>query len=233
MSKHQKQVMVLALAAVVVVVAGGTQAWADPIRYDNPAGPGHFDWRALSSGDDIYLNILADAASQTGASGSGTFRQRCYEPAQTDIRRGGPSGEGPQLAFAPSGSSSNIFVVSAGDDIPTPGADGFASSSYIYNSSPQPGDPFTLFAAGEEAYVGVRFGEVGDTDVFQYGWIGVIPEWNTVDVGGVPTDTLVLDAFAWGYETEAGVPIEAGVPEPGTLALLAMGAVGVLSRRRR
>jgi hypothetical protein len=51
----------------------------------------------------------------------------------------------------------------------------------------------------------------------QFGWVGV-----TFDPG-----TPTLDAFAWGYETEVGVPIAAGAPEPATLAALALGAAAV------
>jgi hypothetical protein len=69
--------------------------------------------------------------------------------------------------------------------------------------------------------MGVRF---IDMDGYHYGWISVVRHGN---------DFLQLDfdAFAWGYETEPGVPIIAGIPAPGTLAALAFGAV--VTRRKR
>ena len=77
---------------------------------------------------------------------------------------------------------------------------------------------YTNLPEGVEPYLGIRFDLGGG---YQHSWLGVVhtgPE---------------LDAFAWGYETEVGVPIPAGVPEPGTLAALAVGAAALLGRRRR
>ena len=55
---------------------------------------------------------------------------------------------------------------------------------------------------------------------WHYGWIGVIRNAGN------------LQAFAWGYESDLNTPIAAGVPEPGTLAMLAFGAALALGRRR-
>ena len=82
--------------------------------------------------------------------------------------------------------------------------------SYAYAGSP--------FPEGVPLYLGVRF----NGPAWQYGWIGV-----------ERIDGNKLDAFAWGYETEPGVPIAAGAPEPGSLALLAFGAGALASRRRK
>ena len=59
------------------------------------------------------------------------------------------------------------------------------------------------------SYIGVR---ITLDDGVHYGWIR----------GG-----------SWGYETSAGVPIAAGVPEPSSIALLALGAVPLLRRNRK
>ena len=236
MSKHQKEVStgwrsfnpksairnpkwaVLAMAAVAVV-AGGTQAWADPIRYDNPAGPGHFVWYGADSSSPIGLEIISDAASQTGAfHGMGRFGQ-AFEPANGSSTVSGawPGGLGDGELEVGGAYGDSLLGVDAGTDIPSGLA--WRSTGYIW----YPGDPLYL-PLGEETYLGVNFQMEDGT---HYGWIGVemfLDETITA---------YWLDAFAWGYETDAGVPIAAGVPEPGTLALLAIGAVGVLSRRRR
>jgi hypothetical protein len=75
---------------------------------------------------------------------------------------------------------------------------------------------------GIEAYLGVQFEIEGET---HYGWILVDTPFL---VGGG-----VIKAFA--YESEAGVPIIAGVvPEPSAAALAALGILaGAVSRRRR
>jgi hypothetical protein len=74
------------------------------------------------------------------------------------------------------------------------------------------------FPSGVARYMGVRF---NDVDGYHYGWISVV------------RNGLDLDAFAWGYETEPGVPIIAGIPAPGTLAALAFGAVVTRRARKR
>jgi len=81
--------------------------------------------------------------------------------------------------------------------------------SYAYAGS--------TFPEGVPLYLGVRF----NGPAWQYGWIGV------ERISGSE-----LDAFAWGYETTPGVAIPAGIPEPGSLALLAFGALAVAGRRR-
>jgi len=75
-----------------------------------------------------------------------------------------------------------------------------------------------LLPAGEDTYLGVRLTIDGN---FHYGWVAV------------NRSGTYLDILAWGYETEAGVAIGAGVPTPGPLAVLAVGAAGVLTRKKR
>lgn len=90
--------------------------------------------------------------------------------------------------------------------------------------------------AGEtQKFVGVAFvlsaGASGPVPYpFHYGWIRLSAPstW--------PGSLTVVD---WAYETRAGVPILAGattggtVPEPGTLQVVALGAVGLIAWRRR
>lgn len=73
---------------------------------------------------------------------------------------------------------------------------------------------------GLPGYVGLTFSD--GTDAF-YGWAQV----------SVATDLASLKLIDFAYETEANTPIEAGaVPLPGSLALMATGAAGLLAYRR-
>jgi hypothetical protein len=70
-------------------------------------------------------------------------------------------------------------------------------------------------------YLGVEFEISGAT---HYGWL---------EIESAETFTFAL-VHRWAYETEPGVGIVAGIPEPGTGALVLVGAtLGLAARRRR
>lgn len=94
----------------------------------------------------------------------------------------------------------------------------FVFQSYDYYTGNYDSGNRGLLPAGEDVYLGVRLDIDGAT---HYGWIGVNRSGAFVDV------------FAWGYETTAGQAVGAGVPSPGAVGLLAVGAAGSLTRRKR
>jgi len=190
-----------AALAAIVAFAVPTQAEASPIRFDNPPGAGHFEWMPPL---DTYntLDLTLPAGDQPGLEGGpSTLRQD-------------RTSAGGQLTGAVDvhvGGLSDLFVIGLefGESIPT-GAP-WSNSGYIYYEGYDSELP-----EGETTYLGARL-DLGSG--YQYGWVEVVREWNG------------LHAFAWGYETDPGVPIPAGAPEPGTLALLAFGALAAVGRR--
>ena len=72
-----------------------------------------------------------------------------------------------------------------------------------------------------QGYAGFKF-NIGNG--VQYGWVSI-----TMD--GAPGDSFTLDSYAYG---DVGDTVFAGeVPEPGSLALLAVGGAGLLAWRKR
>lgn len=194
-----------ALILIVVTQLGAPDASAEAIRIDNPAGPGHFNW-AASLGQDRTLGIRLEPAFQPASDlRSDAFTTHLEESGGSEAH-GARGGEfqvgGPFDAF--------LIGVTFGTEIPS----GTLWQGLGYAYFPEFESPL---AEEQETYLGVRF--TIDAAI-HYGWIGV-------------TRTGAdLDAFAWGYETEPGVAIPAGIPEPGSLAMLALGATGLLARRR-
>ncbi len=203
-SRRKRAAQALAAGAAI---AAGTQAYASPVRFDNPppGNPAHFDW--ATAGAATGLDITQAPGSQpAGGSGPAVFDQyvdgdesfgTVYAPAGGGVQVGGYADwflwPVPPYTLIPSG-------VPWGD---------FGFVSYP--------DLGSLLPEGQRVYLGLRF-DPGDGT--HYGWMSVARE-------GVE-----LEAFAWGYETEAWVPIP-GYPEPGTLSLLAFGAAAATARRRR
>ena len=107
---------------------------------------------------------------------------------------------------------SNEAFLSANSFFVASGFDGENSQSQFVNAS---------------GFIGFRF-DVGNGDGFQYGW------FELTAAGDAPVNSFTLERYAFGT---AGQAVSTGqttaVPEPSSLSLLALGAVGVLSTRRR
>lgn len=72
-------------------------------------------------------------------------------------------------------------------------------------------------------YIGFRFQNEANGNQIHYGWAQIIND-------GLSTRKLV----AYAYDNVAGTAINAGaIPTPGSLALLALGAAGLVGRRRK
>ncbi len=86
-------------------------------------------------------------------------------------------------------------------------------------------------ANGGSGYAGFRIpASTANASGYDLGWIQLT--WLSSMGNGVPTELIAGD---WGLNTTPNMPIQAGVPEPGTMALslLALGASGILAWRKR
>ena len=203
--------------AAGAAIAGGTQAYAVPVAHVNPPGAGHFEWPSASPNEvDMQWLDLALSAQQQPPVGAAYGPTRISQVPSVYGFVGAPSGIVQTQVGGQLGYPIDLLGVSGGTPIPTPGA-GWNGTDYGAYLS-YPGYESTI-PEGATTYLGLRFNGPG----YQYGWIQVQRSGDS------------LDALAWGYETDPGVPVAAGagIPEPGTLAMLAVGAATMAGRRRR
>jgi hypothetical protein len=213
------------LLAAAAAIAAGTQAYGEVVMSINPAEgePGHFDWTL--SGDQlnplVWLDITRPSTDQGGLVGPSSVGQifGWFQPPsgyyfyEWNFTYGGAS-----VATGPDGYTRAFD----GGEIIDGAIGSFESAStHAYLRTYLYGYPKWYFT-GVPQYMAVRF---NDADGYHYGWIGVVGHYPGYD------SLLTFTAFAWGYETEPGVPIVAQIPAPGTLAALAFGAV--VTRRKR
>jgi hypothetical protein len=191
--------------AAGALIAGGTRAYAVPIMYINPPGPSHFNWAPTDS-RGISLDMQLPASGQDGLATSPSSFTQDLTISFGRVRGRQAGGElcvgGLYDAF--------LLGIPGGDLIPGGGL--WNGKGYTYYASYGAELP-----ENRPAFLGVRF-NLGSG--FQYGWIEILRTGRQ------------LDAVSWGYDTTPGVPVRAGFfPEPGTLALLALGAAAVCRRR--
>ena len=185
---------VKALAAAGAI-AGGTQAYAEPLRFDNPAHgeAGHFHWVGPIE-SYVWLDFANGADAQSVDRGPTTVGQRVFA-AYANLVGGGIYDE---VALQAGGDAYpyRYFALGlgAGALIPDAGTYWRSTPTYIYYAG-WPGPVNSMIPEGQAAYLGVKF-DVGNGT--QYGWIGVV------------RTGIELEAFAWGFESNVGVPIAAG-----------------------
>jgi hypothetical protein len=197
--------------ATAVAIAGGTHAYGEIVRHDNPQGPGEFYWPFN------VLDITLPADQQPGAWGGVSSSYQAYfsDFYPTFSYQTTYQGNGGMEIFS-RGFANRYAAPLDGGTVIGPGlADGafitgtvfeFAWDScelyyvgypcycyyYINCDSGYRG----ILPEGVETYLGVRF-DVGNGT--QYGWIKAVRNW------------VEVTALAWGYETQPGVPIVAGL----------------------
>jgi len=182
-----------ALAAAGAIGAG-TQAYAVPVRFENPphGEAGHFHWAYDMFFPGLWLDVQLPAGEQSSAAGASSLDHWFLGSGSTE--------EG-YLAGKWSGGANlqdlwpyyypQVVGVGAGESIPS----GFLWYSYGFTNFNYGGGYESLLPEGVPTYLGVRF-NLGAGN--QYGWIGVV------------RTGAQLEAFAWGHETDPGVPIAAG-----------------------
>lgn len=210
------------LIATAAAIASATTAMGESIRFDTAS----FSWTNSlldltlasdaqvygnpgdASGTSIYLDYFGDfyptfSYQHTYTSGGGA-----------EIFNGGFSyGYAKPLDFGTLiGPDLVDGQFSAGSSLD------FVWSAYDYYTGEPSNGNRGILPQGVDTYIGVRLDIDGAT---HYGWIGLNMH------GAHP------DVFAWGYETVAGVAVGAGVPAPGALGVLAVGAAGTLRRKKR
>lgn len=218
--KEQRKRAAKALAAAGAI-AGGTYAYAEPVCFENPphGEAGHFHWPSDATVHP-FLDITLPAVDQPGDYNDPTTVAH-------PLVRGGTCGRfysygvnGLRVqATAQSGYYTFALGLNAGDVIPNPSGictfyDDpfcFAASGFLH----YPG--YNYIEEGVAQYLGVTIGGPFCTyyDNCQYGWIGVV------------RTGAEFEAFAWGFESDPGVPIEAGDCGPDVPAVTGYGMIAM------
>lgn len=229
--------------AGALAIAGGTTAYGDIISVATPAdfnvAPGtasvSVNWDV--NGDSV-VDFIFNYRYNNTATGSGVIWQANMNPFTGSAATNGTVGyQGAFIRYVtalPGGFSVGATLANSAGG----GANNFSTAtqatlgsrylsagvpSYYSGFASGPGGTHNAVAPGTPAFVGFRFVSGGQT---LYGWIQL-----SVGAGSI-------DFISAAYQSTPGTAIAAGaIPEPSSLAMLALGAAGIaglmVSKRRR
>lgn len=209
--------MKMTVSAALCAGVCWSAAQAEIVHFINPAAgqPGHYDWRwEAAAGWQSWLDITRGPTDQPNVLNGNSVGQivASFAPG-ANLTSSWPGIPAADVAIDWE-NYSQFMTLALAEGSPLVGL-AYLSQAHHFNPDMFPGEPLSLFADGQRAYIGVR------TLSFRYGWIEVVRSGAS------------LSAYAWAYETEPGVPILAGqIPTPATFALLGLGALAFAKRRR-
>ena len=212
---NKKRWAMYAAGAAVAALSGAETAEADIMHVVVPDGEG-----VVGTNSNLSFTLGTGGAALNFANALG------YYAGSYNAGAGVTSGGVAAFIAATPGGYNALYLdnLSSGANVST-FASQFATQATTYALYGAAPGPNSAFAAGAEGFVGFTFDTGGGA---QYGWARI-----TFDPGN--TNTFTVNEFA--YTTDPDHQIAAGqtegIPEPTSLGLLALGAVGVLANRRR
>jgi len=199
------------LLLLLATVFQGGSAMAGIIAFENP-GPGeegHFDWHWPGRDNPVtfeqWLDITKPSTDQSALENGNSIGQ-IWAPEEQNQTFGGAD-------VARAGNTTLTRAFSFGEDVSAAvfSTNGLGTHVALVNGNEVVSD----FPAGELRYIGVK------TENGNFGWIAVV------------RDRFNFTTTGWAYETEPGVPINAGqVPVGGTAPILGLGLLFRRSRKR-
>ena len=235
-----KRLLAYAAVAGAGLLAAAPSAEAGVI-YSNPTpftnnypGAGSFNIDLNGGGDDFWFGTW-NIGSYRSFYGSGLNGAQLLHPAQQikadaqfvgGSNRIGPNKPDSPPVMAGTWVSSDRLAGAAGHSTST-----YNGSTWIYGWHPD--GVSGQFANQGEGYLGVRIPTEGQAGSYNYGWI----RFNITASDQTSDLPIVVTVRGWAYEELADTAIhagdEGGVPEPGSLGLLAGGILGLAAWRRR
>ena len=213
---NKKRWAMYAAGAAVAAFSGAQTAEADIVHVVVPDGQGDV---GTDSALSFNLGDNGAAINFANATGyyAGSFNAGAY------ITNGGTRGG--VAAFT----TGYLYLdnLSSGANVSTFASQFAGQTTPVYAIYGQIPGPETAFARGEEGFLGFRFDDGAGGDLF--GWARITFDPST-------DNTFTVNEFAYTSDPDhqiAAGQTAAAIPEPTSLGLLALGAVGVLANRRR